>query len=150
MNRHIMSWNSAPSDGKVRMGTKHILIVDDEEDHRLVLADLLESKGYSISTASNAKEALARLSSQTVDLVITDFMMPEMNGLELIRALARKEWLIGIPVILLTADKSESLESLAESAGAFSTVFKPFDFKSLLALIHSAIEHPEPVPSKCS
>ena len=150
MNSHMMSVSSVPEDGSVPMATKHILIVDDEEDHRLVLADLLESKGYSISTASNAKQALAQLSSQTVDLVITDFMMPEMNGLELIRALARREWLTGIPVILLTADKSQNLEGLANSAGAYSTVFKPFDLKRLLVLIHSAIEQPEPVSSKCS
>ena len=132
MNSHMMSVSSGPEDGSVTMATKHISIVDDEEDHRLILADLLESKGYSISTASNAKQALAQLSSRTVDLVITDFMMPEMNGLELIRALARREELSGIPVILLTADKSENLEGLANSAGAFSTVFKPFDFKRLL------------------
>lgn len=131
------------------MEIKHILIVDDEEDHRLILADLLESKGYSISTAKNAKQALAEISSRTVDLVITDFMMPGMNGLELIRALARKEWLKGIPVILLTADQSENLEGLARSAGAYSTIFKPFDFNILLTLIHSAIEQPEPVPSGC-
>ncbi|MDX1412344.1 MAG: response regulator [Nitrospirales bacterium] len=132
------------------METRHILIVDDEEDHRLILADLLESKGYSISTAKNAKLALAEISTRTVDLVITDFMMPGMNGLELIRALGRKEWLKGIPVILLTADKNENLKGLARCAGAYSTIFKPFNFNSLLTLIHSAIEQTEPVPSECS
>ncbi len=126
------------------------MIVDDEEDHQLILADLLESKGYSISTANNAKQALAGISSRTVDLVITDFMMPEMNGLELIRALARKEWLKEIPVILLTADQSKDLEGLARIAGAYSTVFKPLNFDRLLTLIHSAIEQPQPVRSSCS
>lgn len=150
MNSNIMSLRSLPQDGTVTMATKHILIVDDEEDHRLLLADLLQSKGYSISTARDAKQALAQLSTQTVDLVITDFKMPEMNGLEFIRAMARREWLNMIPVILLTANLRENLEDLAKSAGAFSTVFKPFDFKSLLALIYSAIEQPEIVSSKCS
>ena len=131
------------------MTKKHILIVDDEEDHRLILADLLESKGYGVSTARNAKQALARLSTEKVDLVITDFMMPEMNGLELIRAMARREWLIMTPVILLSANSRENLDDLAKSAGAFSTVFKPFDAKSLLALIHSAVEQPEPVSTNC-
>ena len=149
MNSNLVSTLSLPRDGTVTMTTKHILIVDDEEDHRLLLADLLESKGYSISTAKNAKQALAQLSTQTADLVITDFMMPEMNGLELIRAMARKVWLNMIPVILLTANPTENLEDLAKSAGAFSTVFKPYDFKSLLALIHSAIEQSESVSSKC-
>jgi CheY-like chemotaxis protein len=132
------------------METKHIMIVDDEEDHRLLLGDLLESKGYSISTAKNAKQALAQLSTQTVDLVITDFMMPEMNGLELIRAMAWKEWLNMIPVILLTANARENLEDLAKNAGAFSTVFKPFDNKSLLALIYTAMEQSVPISSNCS
>jgi CheY-like chemotaxis protein len=132
------------------METKHIMIVDDEEDHRLLLGDLLESKGYSISTAKNAKQALAQLSTQTVDLVITDFMMPEMNGLELIRAMAWKEWLNMIPVILLTANARENLEDLAKNAGAFSTVFKPFDNKSLLALIYTSMEQSVPISSNCS
>jgi CheY-like chemotaxis protein len=74
------------------METKHILIVDDEEDHRILLSDLLESRGVRISTASNAKEALGKMTTQMADLLITDFMMPEMNGLELVRALAKGEW----------------------------------------------------------
>lgn len=132
------------------MESKHILIVDDEEDHRILLSDLLESKGFRISAASNGKEALAEMTTQTMDLVITDFMMPEMNGLELVRALARVEWLQRIPVILLTASYKENLESLARSAGAFSTVSKPVDFKILLALIHSAVVQPGSVSTRCS
>lgn len=132
------------------METKHILIVDDEEDHRLILTDLLESKGYRVSKAENAKQALGQLSKQMVDLVITDFRMPEMNGLELIRAMARREWLNMTRVILLTANTRENVESLAKRAGAFSTVFKPFDVNILLGLIHSAVEQPEPVSTTCS
>ena len=132
------------------MAIKHILIVDDEEDHRLILADLLESKGYRVSIAKDAKQALVKLSTQIVDLVLTDFMMPEMNGLELIRAMARREWLTMTPVILLTANTRENLEDLAKSAGAFSTLFKPFDFQRLVNLIQSAIEQPEPVSTNCS
>ena len=125
------------------MDTIHIMIVDDEEDHRLLLTDLLEAKGFRVSTAENGRQALAQISTQTVDLVITDFLMPEMNGLELIRALARSRWLNGIPVILLTANAGGNLEELAKSAGAFSTVFKPFEFKRLVPLIHSALEQSE-------
>jgi len=149
MIRNMVSSPSVLQNGTVTMETKHILIVDDEEDHRLVLADLLESKGYSISTVKNAKQALAQLSTQAVDLVITDFMMPEMNGLELIRAMARSDGLNMIPVILLTANARENLEDLAKSAGAFSTVFKPFDNKNLLAGIHTAIEQSVPLSSNC-
>jgi CheY-like chemotaxis protein len=150
MIHNMVSSPSVLPNGTVTMETIYILIVDDEDDHRLVLADLLESKGYSISTAKNAKQALAQLSTQTVDLVITDFMMPEMNGLELIRAMARSEGLNMIPVILLTANARENLEDLAKSAGAFSTVFKPFNNKSLLASVQSAIEQFVPVSSNCS
>jgi len=150
MNTDLVCSVSVPQNGTITMPTKHILIVDDDDDHRMLLADLLESKGHIISLAENAKQALDKLSVQTVDLVITDFMMPEMNGLELIRAMATREWLSRIPVILLTANRRENLEELAKSAGAFATVFKPYDFKRLLALIHSAVEQSASLSSRCS
>lgn len=126
------------------LATKNVLIVDDEVDHRMVLADLLESYGYSTITAEGAKQALAKLSTRTVDLVITDFKMPEMNGLELIRAMANQGLLNQKPVILVTANTIENLEELAKSAGAFATLVKPYDHKTLLALIVSAINESDP------
>lgn len=131
------------------MATKHLLIVDDKEDHRLVLADLLRSCGFRITTAESGKQALTQVSQDRIDVVITDFLMAEMNGLELIRAMARREWLVRTPVILLTANTREHLEVLADRAGAFCTVFKPVNFHSLLALIHSAMEQRRTVLSSC-
>ena len=143
MKNYTLSSVSLLQNGTTTMAAKHILIVDDEEDHRMLMADLLESKGFSTSTAENARQALAKLSNQPVDLVITDFMMPEMNGLELIRAMARRPWQNMIPVILVTANRRENLDELARSAGAFTTLFKPYDTRNLLSLVHSAIEYSE-------
>ena len=150
MNTDLLTSVRVPQNGTVPMDTKHIMIIDDEEDHRMLLGDLLESKGYTISVAENAKQALDMLSFQPVDLVITDFMMPGMNGLELIRAMANRPWLDMIPVILLTANQRENLEELARSAGALATVFKPYDFKRFLALVHSAIGQEVPPSTRSS
>ena len=123
--------------------TKNILIVDDEYDHRLLLSDLLESRGFSPITAESGSEALEKLSTQRVNLVITDLMMPEMNGLELIRQMAMRTGLERTPVILVTGTPRESLEELAKSAGAFATVLKPYNVNRLITLITSALAQAE-------
>ena len=122
--------------------SKDILIVDDDCDHRLVLTDLLQSHGYTTVTAENGSEALAKLSTQFVSLVVTDFLMPGMNGLELIRNMATRHLLEKTPVILMTGTHRVHLEELARSAGALATVFKPYDIKRLLTLISAAIGQP--------
>ena len=118
------------------------MIVDDDYDHRLLLTDLLQSHGYTIVTAENGREALVVLSSQSVGLVVTDLMMPGMNGLELIRNMANRHLLEKTPVILMTGTHREHLEAVARSAGALATVFKPYDIKRLLSLISAAIGQP--------
>jgi CheY-like chemotaxis protein len=81
-----------------------ILVVDDEKEARELYAGYLRS-GFEVVEASNGVEALERLHDAQVDLVITDFHMPEMNGLELIRAMRGDERFERIPVIVQTSDR---------------------------------------------
>lgn len=80
-----------------------ILLVDDEYGFLEVLALLMKQEGYDVAVASDGEEALARLQEQRPDLVITDYWMPKMDGLELCRRMHADERWRGIPVLLLTA-----------------------------------------------
>jgi len=108
---------------------KRILIVDDESDIRDSLAELLSEAGYDTISATSAKSAFAMLSSDSVDLVLTDIRMPEVNGFALKRMIKESETFKHIPVIFMSGyspdiDKAPSL-----------VMTKPFNFDDLLSVI---------------
>lgn len=111
-----------------------ILLAEDDPDVRAYIHDCLASD-YTILEAADGKAALAHLKKETVALVLSDVMMPEMNGYALCQAIKREETLQGLPVILLTAksDRKGKLDGLA--TGADDYLFKPFDAKELRARI---------------
>lgn len=80
---------------------KRILVVDDEEDLRFLILTMLEMEGYEVAEAENGKVALEKLSSERFDLLLLDLMMPEMDGLSVLKELERRG--TSIPVIVLTA-----------------------------------------------
>jgi DNA-binding response OmpR family regulator len=82
---------------------KKILVVDDEFDILTTWRLVLEMEGYEVSTASNGRTALDAARANPPALVITDWMMPHMDGVELIRQLAASDGLAGVPVILMSA-----------------------------------------------
>ncbi len=109
-----------------------ILIVEDSPTQADHLAYILERHGYSFSTVRNGREALAAIAQRPPTLVISDVIMPEMDGYELCYQIKHKEGLKNIPVVLLTslsdpADVMKGLES-----GADSFIFKPYDEQYLL------------------
>src|SRR5581483_10388336 len=83
-------------------GTKLILVVDDDEDVRSFLETILEMDGYQVQTAADGKEALAKVQARAPDLVITDLMMPESGGYEVLRGLQGGEN-SRLPIIVNTA-----------------------------------------------
>ena len=111
---------------------KKILVVDDEQDIRALLVDTLRTSGYEAIEAANGEEALRRIETEFLDLVILDIMMPGMNGFQVLRQLRKTS---DIPVIMLsgrtgTVDKVESFE-----LGADDYVTKPFHLIELTARI---------------
>jgi two-component system, cell cycle sensor histidine kinase and response regulator CckA len=102
-----------------------LLIVDDDARVRGLLATLLESEGYSVSQASNGKEALARCHEALPDLVITDLVMPEQEGLETIHAICR-EW-PHLPVIAISGAFGGAYLDFAKKLGADAVLRKPFE-----------------------
>ena len=118
-------------------GSRVILVVDDDEPVRLMLARLLRTQGYTIVQAANAREAHVRLAEQETDLVITDIVMPGESGIELRRTLA-KRW-PELPVILISGYSAEGPAEFAARTPHTAFVQKPFAAEQLLALVRETL-----------
>jgi two-component system NtrC family response regulator len=116
-----------------------ILIVDDEPNYQIVLAELLKDEGYEVFTADSGKAGLPLLYSTDLDLVISDMKMPGMDGIEFLAKI--KEYNRELPVILITAYAEVEKAVEAMRLGAFTYLAKPFSNQQLLASVTKAIEH---------
>jgi DNA-binding NtrC family response regulator len=113
-----------------------ILIVDDDETIRSVLTTLLREEGYLVQTAENGRQALEVLDRIDCAVLLTDLMMPIMDGLELARVLRDQD--IEIPVVVMTAVGALSPRALEMGATAY--IEKPFDFDSLLETVGDVVQ----------
>ena len=114
--------------------TRSVLIVDDEFGLADVTADLLTEEGYDVALAINGKLGLASLATRRADIVLTDLMMPVMDGPEMIRRMRAEPTLARIPAILMTA-LPEAVPS-GEGVKHDAVLVKPFSMAELLAVIH--------------
>jgi len=114
-----------------------ILVIDDEEHLRNLLADILESAGYQVKTAAHGKEGLASFQAERCDVVITDLGMPEMSGLEVAEAIKKID--PSTPVILLTG-LSFQFEGENNEKRKFDLLMsKPFQLNEVLAIVQNAL-----------
>src|SRR3970282_2813186 len=116
-----------------------ILIVDDEPFNLDLLEQELQDQGYVIERATDGAEALEKVPSFLPDVILLDYMMPNMNGLEVLGRLRKDEKHKGIPVILLTAKASQEDKVRGLDAGADDYVVKPFESFELLARVRSML-----------
>lgn len=118
---------------------KYVLIVEDEKTFQLTLLDGLRKyeKDFRVMPAENGKQAMEVLKTLTIDLVVTDLKMAEMDGIELIDYI-RKNYPY-IPVIVMTAYGNSDLENWLRSVGVFAYLEKPVDFTELTEKIFSAL-----------
>jgi DNA-binding response OmpR family regulator len=117
-----------------------ILVVDDDESNRDMLSRRLIHEGYAVYSAANGHEALARLETQAVDLILLDVMMPEMDGHDVLKELKMNDPWRDIPVIMISAlDEIESVVRCIER-GAEDYLSKPFDPVLLRARIGACLE----------
>ena len=119
--------------------TKTILVVEDNDDMRNYLKGFLE-KHYRIASAVNGKQALKILKKQEVHLVLSDLMMPEMDGYGLTRAIRANESYENLPVILLTAKSHAPDKIKGFEKGANDYIIKPFNAEEVLARIRSHLK----------
>jgi two-component system chemotaxis response regulator CheY len=104
-----------------------ILVVDDMSTMRRIIRTILNQLGYSnIDEAENGKQALAKLKKEKFDFVVTDWNMPEMDGLSLVKAIRSDEELKHIPVLMVTAEAKKENVMEALKAGVNNYIVKPF------------------------
>jgi DNA-binding NtrC family response regulator len=115
-----------------------ILVVDDDPDIREVIKDRLESLGYEVSTASNGKECLAFLEKRNPQMILLDIEMPEMNGLEVLREIRKRE--IHVSVLMITAYGTIERAVEAMREGAYDFIPKPFEPSHLALIVQRALE----------
>jgi len=120
---------------------KQILVIDDEQQIRSLLKKMLEREGFDVITASDGKEGMKLFSNATVDLVITDIVMPEKEGIEIIRELKKEH--PGIPVIAISGGGRNSPESylnVAKLLGAVAILQKPVEKETLMTAVTTALQ----------
>jgi DNA-binding response OmpR family regulator len=115
-----------------------ILFADDDKDICEIVKNILTNAGYEIIIARDGEEALGLAKTKKPDLVILDYLMPMLNGVEVLRELKKDSSTKDIPVIMLTAYSSEKEESL--DAGAMDFITKPVDKTDLLLRIRSVLK----------
>lgn len=115
-----------------------ILVVEDDREIRLMIKDLL-SPDYTIVEASNGKEALQVVNKQRPVLVISDIIMPEMNGVEFVKIMKTQEFTSHIPIILLSSKSSIENQIEGFESGADAYINKPFNFRHLEVIVKSLL-----------
>ena len=131
----------APADSGPLTGRKQrtILVVDDHDSLLLILRDFLEKAGYHVATATNGRDATTWLSSQTPDLIVSDIMMPDVDGYQFFDCVKADERLATIPFIFLTALGNGSEVRNGKSLGCDDYLVKPFSPEDLLACIEGKL-----------
>jgi len=115
--------------------SKTILVVDDADYIRRLVAIILKMEGYTVLEAGNGKEALDTLEKTRIDMIITDLNMPVMDGIELVNVLRSKPAFKHIPVVMLTSEFLEFRKQTAFEAGVNEWMPKPYITSKLRDLV---------------
>jgi two-component system, chemotaxis family, chemotaxis protein CheY len=118
---------------------KTILIVDDAVSMRGLVSMTLRNAGYGVVEASDGREALVQIGKQKVNMVVTDFNMPHMNGIELIKALKADARYKFLPIVMLTTESEDSKKQQGQMAGAKAWIVKPFKPDVMLNVVKKII-----------
>jgi two-component system, cell cycle response regulator DivK len=115
--------------------TKRILVIEDQEDNRRILRDLLSSVGYELIEAENGEDGVAAAAADRPDLILMDIQLPLLDGYEATRRIKAQPALSAIPIIAVTSYALSGDEDKARAAGCEGYVTKPFSPRELLAKI---------------
>jgi two-component system cell cycle response regulator DivK len=119
--------------------SRRILVVEDQEDNRRILHDLLTNAGYEIIQAENGEEALRAAAAQRPDLILMDIQLPLLDGYEATRRIKADPALRAIPVIVVTSYALSGDESKARAAGCDAYITKPYSPRAILAKIREYV-----------
>ena len=122
----------------------HILIVEDEAALSTLLAYNLEKEGFAVRVATDGEQAINALAEEQPDLVLLDWMLPHLSGIEICRRIRRDPATSGLPVIMLTAKGEESDRIRGLDTGADDYVTKPFSPAELVARVRALLRRARP------
>ncbi len=118
---------------------KTILIVDDAGSMRGLIAMTLKGAGYDVVDACDGQDALNKIGNQPVNMVISDLNMPNMNGIQLVKALKSHPRYKFLPIVMLTTESGESMKKEGQMAGAKAWIVKPFKPDTVLKVVKKVI-----------
>ena len=121
------------------MSKKNILIVDDSESIRELVALTLESSGYHVEKGVDGNDALRFLDGRDIALIITDLNMPNVDGIQLIRAIRSQQEYAMVPILMLTTESQTQKKEEAKAAGATGWIVKPFVQEKLIEVVKKVI-----------
>lgn len=130
------------------MGRARVLVVDDDAGMRDFLRQLLRHRGYDAEGAENGVQALARLQDEPFDVVVTDYQMPSLDGLGLLREIQQMEH--PPPVVVHSSGVDAATEALFRRAGVFRILAKGGPLEDLLQTVHAACAAARHPPVRCA
>ncbi|HEX4893311.1 MAG TPA: response regulator [Hyphomicrobiaceae bacterium] len=119
---------------------KRILVIEDQEDNRAILRDLLTTVGYELIEAVNGAEGVTKAEAERPDLILMDIQMPVMDGYEATRRIKAIPACAGIPVIAVTSYALSGDEAKTRAAGCDGYVAKPYSPRQMLATIRGFLD----------
>ncbi|MBI2787717.1 MAG: response regulator [Elusimicrobia bacterium] len=120
-----------------------VLVIDDEEDYRIIIQEVLRGGGMDVRLAKDGEEGLRMIKEKPADIVLVDWMMPRMDGEQFCRAMRAEPSLKELPVLMLTVKQTADEELEALHFGVDDFVVKPFRAPELLARVRAALRRTE-------
>src|ERR1700729_1439271 len=125
-----------------------VLVVEDEAPLATILRDNLEKQGFRVDEAADGQEALTKIAENQPDLVLLDWMLPVMSGIEVCRQMRRRATTRDLPVIMVTARTEDQDAVRALNTGADDYITKPFNLEALLARMRALLRRSNAMPVK--
>jgi two-component system, chemotaxis family, chemotaxis protein CheY len=119
---------------------KTILVAEDFQTSRKVIVNALSRKGYTTLEAGDGAEALELFDGRSIDLLVTDFNMPNMNGAQLVEEVRKKSQYQYIPVLVLSTEINQGKKDLASAAQITAWIPKPFDLERFMKLVEKSMQ----------
>jgi putative two-component system response regulator len=132
--------SAEPSSPAVRPPAPHLLLVEDNTSILDVMRDILEAEGYRVSCAANGAEALTLFERDVPDLIVSDVMMPHLDGFGLLKAVRAHQHGVAVPFLFLSARTEQAATSQARQLGADDYLFKPFDPDELAMAVRAKLD----------
>lgn len=125
-----------------------IMVVEDDDDNRLMLRTLLEMKGYLVAEARDGQEAADALADASPSLILVDLQLPRLNGFALARRVRQDERLRGVPIVVVSGHDPSHHRKLAMAAGCDEYLVKPIDFEHLERILARLAPLPSPADAR--